>query len=89
MSSIHHYDVIYAPTAYKNTSSHVQSLQSAMKSISPAQQDHIISLFNSGLSMRAVASQTGVSKSKVSNIAQDMLSNKENHKRRCHPKLSS
>ena len=89
MSSIHHYDVIYAPTAYKNTSSYVQSLQSAMKSISPAQQDHIISLLNSGLSMRAVASQTGVSKSKVSNIAQEMLSNKENHKRGCHLKLSS
>lgn len=59
-----------------------------MKSISSAQQDHIISLLNSGLSMRAVASQTGVSKSKVSNIAQEMPSNKENHKRGRRPKLS-
>ena len=66
MSLLHHYDVIHAPTAYKSTSNLAQSPQSAMKPISPAQQDHIISLLNSGLSMRSVASQTGVSKSKVS-----------------------
>ena len=88
MSLLHHYSVIHAPTAYKSTSNLAQSLQSAMKPISPAQQDHIISLLNSGLSMRSVASQTGVSKSKVSNIAQEVLSNKENLKRGCHPKPS-
>ena len=66
MSLLHHYDVIHAPTTYKSTSNLAQSLQSAMKPISPAQQDHIISLLNSGLSMRSVASRTGVSKSKVS-----------------------
>ena len=69
MSLLHHYDVIHALTAYKSTSNFAQSLQSAMKPISSAQQDHIISLLNSGLSMMSVASHTGVSKSKVSNIA--------------------
>ena len=38
--------------------------------------------------MRSVASQTGVSKSKVSNITQEMLSNKENLRRGHCPKLS-
>ena len=39
MSLLHHYDVMHAPTAYKSTSNLAQSLQSAMKPISPAQQD--------------------------------------------------
>lgn len=80
MLLLHHSDVIYALTTYKNASIQAQSFQSAMKSISSAKQDLIISLLNSGLSTRAVASQTGVSKSKVCNIAKEMLPNKENLK---------
>lgn len=83
-----HNDIIYTSTAYKNASIQVQSLQSAMKSISPAKQDLMISLLNSGLSTRAVTSQTGLSRSKVSNIAQEMLPNKENLKGGHPSKLS-
>lgn len=49
-----------------------------MKSISSAQLDNILSLLTSGHSVRDIQSLTGVSKSKVSNIAKEMLPNKEN-----------
>jgi hypothetical protein len=49
-----------------------------MKSITSAQLDKVLSLLSSGLSTRAVASQTGVSKSKVALIHKEMGPNKEN-----------
>lgn len=49
-----------------------------MKAINPATLDKIVSLLSSGLSTRAVASETGVSKSKVALINKEMGPDKEN-----------
>lgn len=60
-----------------------------MKSITSAKLDKILFLLSSGLSTRAVASQTGVSKSKVALINKEMGSDKENLLAGCPSKLSS
>jgi transposase len=49
-----------------------------MRPISAAQRDNVLSLLSSGLSTRDIAAQTGVSKSKVSNIAKEYEPDKEN-----------
>ena len=78
ISSTHHNDVISTHKAYKKCYYEAIFLHSTMKSITSAQQDQIISLLTSGHSTRAVAFLTGVRKSKVANLAKEMLPNKEN-----------
>lgn len=63
---------------HKNLCYRAENLHSTMRSIPSAQQDNIITLLTSGHSNRAVASQTGVSRTKVANIAKEMLPDKEN-----------
>lgn len=50
-----------------------------MKSISAADKSNIISLLSHALSSRKIASQTGISKSKVALIAKEVGSGKENN----------
>jgi transposase len=59
-----------------------------MKAISPLKREQAISLLQNGLSNRNVASITGVSKSTISRIAQEMDIDKENLKGGCPSKLS-
>jgi transposase len=60
-----------------------------MRPISTAQRDNVLSLLSSGLSTRKIASQTGVSRSKVSMIAQEYEPDKENLGGGCPRKLTS
>lgn len=50
-----------------------------MRSISTADKNNILSLLSHGLSTRKIASQTGISKSKVALVAQEAGPNKENN----------
>ena len=59
-----------------------------MKAISPLKREHAISLLNNGLSNGNVASMTGLSKSPIRRIAQEMDIDKENLKGSCPSKLS-
>ena len=88
MSSTGHNDVIGAFQLYKQLFSKPIFLHSPMKPISSANQDKILSLLSSGLSIRAVAFETGVSKSKVALIKKEMGPNKENLPAGHPPKLS-
>ena len=68
--------------------SHISTITPIMKAISPLKREHAISLPNNGLSNRNVASMTGLSKSTISRIAQEMDIDKENLKGGCPSKLS-
>ena len=59
-----------------------------MKAISPLKIEHTISLLNNEFSNWNVASITGLSKSTISRIAQEMDIDKENLKGGCPSKLS-
>ena len=59
-----------------------------MKAISPLKREHAISFLNNGLSNRNVTSITGLSKSTISRIVQEMDIDKENLKGGCPSKLS-
>jgi transposase len=59
-----------------------------MKAISPLKREQAIFLLQNGLSNRNVASTTGLSKSTISIIAQEIEINKENLKGGCPSKLS-
>ena len=59
-----------------------------MKAISPLKREDASSPPNNGLSNRNVASMTGLRKSTISRIAQEMDIDKENLKGSCPSKLS-
>ena len=71
-----------------DSESHISTIPPIMKAISPLKREHSISLLNNGLSNRNVASMTGLSKSTISRIAQEMDIDKENLEGGCPSKLS-
>ena len=67
---------------------HILTIIPLMKAISPLKREQAISLLQNGLSNRNVASKTGLSKSTISRIAQEIEIDKENLKGGCPSKLS-
>jgi len=59
-----------------------------MNHISAAQTDNIISLASLDLSCRKIASQTGIGKSTVARVLQEIQPEKENHHGGCPSKHS-
>ena len=60
-----------------------------MKHLSIAQRDNIISLASFDLSCRKITSQTGIGKSTVARVIQEIQPEKENHLGGCPSKLSA
>ncbi|KAG2055697.1 hypothetical protein BDR06DRAFT_1045497 [Suillus hirtellus] len=59
-----------------------------MKSMSPAQKDNILVFTSSGLSIRQIASKTGLSRAIIARIIKKSISNKENINIGCLSKLT-